>query len=291
MTVTRRRLRRWIASEIGELLHVVVTANANSADTVTSDTHLVIPDNELVGREAWYTRSGNSASLPNLESRRVVVANSEVDASLTVRPAWPAPPRAGDRVDLFNARGYSVTIPEIHRKINQLITEVAAEAATVEKTDPVTFSALTPIVDYPNTWVWLFGAEYQDLNGVWHTIPAADILLRTWDTNVEIRFGSLRQCHGRPVRLVGGDALHTIHQDDQTTDVDPSWLVKQAVAELRKATALRWGDAATALALHTAELAEAEKRRPAVPTVFPALGRKWRLRRPVVDEADEDDDE
>jgi hypothetical protein len=81
------------------------------------------------------------------------------------------------------------------------------------------------------------------------------------------------------MRLIGAPRLEPLTNDASETTIDASWLVRQTAAEVQRSAALRWGDAATAIALSNIELAEAEKRRPRVDDSYPNIGRRWRLRK------------
>lgn len=281
MATSRRQLRRWVGGELGELITGTATQAGDDASTFRDAVTFAIPDTELQGREVWYATAA-AASATNRGLLRLVDDNTQSTFSISVVPAWPSVPQTGDVIELYNARGYSITVPEIHEKINQLVEEVSEEgvAATTSASTVLAWNA--PFVVAPTDWIWLFGAQYADFWGMWHMIHPVDVEPLTWEDPVVVKINgpSLNQALGQggTVRLIGAPALAQLTSDDQTTTVDASWLVRQAAAELQRAAALRWGDAATAIALSTGELAEAEKRRPKADGVYPNTGRRWRLR-------------
>jgi hypothetical protein len=275
MPTTRRVLRQRIGGNLGERIDLTASDVGGSTSSFTDAVGLQIPDNELNGREAWYAGPSSSA---NYQTRRIVIANNEDTASITVAPSWPAVPQVGDAIELYNARGYSVTVPEIHDKINELIDEVSEEGAITEASTPVTFSALSPRITIPSTWYWLFGAEYSDIWGNWYPIFPGDLVVREWDSTVTIKnTKATGMAQNRDVRLIGSPRLSQLTNDTDITTVDAAWLVDQATAELRRAIAQRWGDAATVLAIGNIDLAEAEKRRPRAGGTFPNTGRRWKV--------------
>ena len=282
METSRRQLRRWVAGEIGELITATGTSAGGNASTFKDAVTFQIPDSELQGREAWYVSSASPTSAANVGTLRIVSDNDESDTSITVAPAWPAEPQTGDVIELFNARGYSVSVLEIHDKLNQLIHEVSEEGAIAEASSSATLAYNTPDIVAPDDWIWLFGAEYADTWGTWRTVHPADVVPRTWDSPVTVRIKDasfrLAIAYGGSVRLIGAPALEQLTNDASTTSVDASWLVRQTAAEVQRSAALRWGDAATALAISNIELAEAEKRRPRVSDTHPNTGKRWRLR-------------
>lgn len=281
MATSRRQLRRWVAGEIGELITGTATTAGGDASTFKDAVTFQIPDSELSGREAWYVSSASPLSAANVGTLRIVADNDESDTSITVAPAWPAEPQTGDVIELFNARGYSVSVLEIHDKLDQLVAEVSEEGALATTSSSATVSWNTPDITAPADWIWLFGAEYWD-GYTWRMVHPADVVPRTWDDPVTVRVkdASFRQAlsYGGTLRLIGAAALGPLENDESSTRVDAAWLVRQAAAEVQRAAALRWGDAATALAISNIELAEAEKRRPRVDDSHPNTGKRWRLR-------------
>jgi hypothetical protein len=279
---SRRTLRRWVAGEIGELITGTGTSAGGNTSTFKDAVTFQIPDSELQGREAWYVSSANPLSAANVGTLRIVSDNDEGDTSISVAPAWPAEPQTGDVIELFNARGYSVSVLEIHDKLNQLIQEVSEEGAIAEASSSSVMTWQTPDITAPDDWIWLYGAEYADSWGTWRMIHPADIVPRTWDSPVTVRIkdASFRLAlnYGGTVHLIGAPALSQLNDDTDVTSVDAAWLVRQTAAEVQRAAALRWGDAATALAISNIELAEAEKRRPRVTDTHPNTGKRWRLR-------------
>lgn len=282
MATELRQLRRWVGSGLGEFIRLQATADSGDLDRFVSLTDLQIPDAELAGRDVYYASSNNPATADNVGTVRVLYTNTESEASITVVPPWPAAPMTGDVVELYNARGYSVRVSEIEDKLNQLIAEVSADGGLVTSTTPANFSFGSPYIDVPTTWTWLLGVEFTGADGLIHRPAPSDIIVRTWTNpnQVEIRSGSrsaLGSYTGNTAWLVGATAFPQLSSNDSKTIVDPAWLVDQAVAELRKQSALRWGDPATALALQNIELVEAEKARPRADFILPTISGKWRV--------------
>ena len=277
MSTTRRQLRRSIGANFGERIDLTAT-NVGDTNTFFSQVDLTFADNELNGREAWYAESNTAESAINVGTRRVVQYNTQDTFSITVVPDWPAITRVGDVVELYNARGYSASITEIHDKINELIDEVSEEGGLTEASTPVAFSSLTPRVTIPANWYWLFGAEFDDRWGNWYQVFPADMVVREWDHEVTFKnYKTLGMMQNRNIRLIGSPKLTPLTRDSDETTVDAAWLVDQAVAELRRSIAMRWGDAATVVALSNIDLAEAEKRRPRAGGTFPNTGRRWKV--------------
>jgi hypothetical protein len=285
VATSRRQLRRWIAGEFGELITGTATDDGSLSQFIDAVT-FAVPDSELQGREVWYVSSADGTSTANVGTLRYVDDNNGSDASISVVPDWPAIPKTGDVVELYNARGYSVSTTEIHEKIEQLVTEVAEEGALSTTSSDLTLAWNNPYLVVPDDWIWLFGAQFQDYWGNWNMVHPADIEPQTWTDPVTVKITgpSVQAAWAASslltptIRLIGAAPLTPPTRDTDTTTVDASWLVKQAAAELMIAAAMRWGDAATAIALHNNELAKAQEKRPKADGVYPRTGRRWRVR-------------
>lgn len=248
-TTTRLQLFRDIAAELGDLVELTASADGSSSTFVAAN-DMLYADGGLNGCEAWYATAG-VASSANLYSRRLVTDTDYPTGTITVQPNWTAPPIAGDVVLLVNARGTGVTIPEIHRKINQLIRRVRTELATEVADTPATFSAQSPVLSIPTTWDGFLGVQIEripSMVGVWENLIGKPYTINVWDTPKTVTINATHRglCQGKRLRLVGVNDLTELSADTDTTAAPASWLTKTAAYELLEAAALRSGDVATA---------------------------------------------
>lgn len=276
MSVSRLQLFEGIVDALGEKIEARATSVGTATTFISAD--LYFPDNDLRGREVWYAESNHATSAANEGTRNFVSSNSEANRRLTVANAWPAEPQIGDRIVLANARGWSATIPEIHDKINDLLREVGEEMATEVAAASATFNSLSPTVTYSADWDWFLGAQWYDWDNRWKDVPPQDYELSPWDGTVTVKNRTRRLAHGRAIRLIGATNLALLDDDDDTTTVDYGWFRFQAAAELRRQTAIRWGDTVTAYTDSQLLQAEADKRRARVGKRYTPIGRRVRLR-------------
>jgi hypothetical protein len=248
-TSTRLQIFKDVADELGDLISLTSTATGTTT-TLTAANDMLYPDGSLAGREAWYA-TASGASLTNLYSRRIVTSNDESAGTITVSPAWSAAPIATDVVLLVNSRGTGVTIPEIHRKINQLIRRVATELAVEAADTAATFSASSPVINIPTAWDGFLGIQVEldsTRTGMWTNVIGKPYTINFWDTpkTVTINRTHWGAFQGKRLRLIGVNDLTELSIDTDTTTAPASWIAKTAAFELLEAAALRSGDVATA---------------------------------------------
>lgn len=278
-TTTLLQLMADIGDELGDLIVLTATADGSTTQFVsTSD--MLYGDDGLNGREAWYVTAVNAG---NTSTRRLVTATAETTGTITVTPAWPAISKATDVVYLFNSKATGVTIPEIRRKINQLIRRVRSELALAVADTPATFSLTSPTINIPTAWDYLLGLQVEQppaSSGLWTNWKGEEPYeINFWDTpkTVTIKHRFRTTLNARRVRLIGGNDLTELTLDTDTTTVPAAWLAKTAAYELLEAAYARAGDAATALTIGELLAAKAKPLEGAVGKRF-RMGRRIDLR-------------
>lgn len=272
-TTSRLQLFSDVADELGDLISLTATATGTTT-TFVSTSDMLYADGGLNGREAWYATAGIS-SAANKWTRRIVIDTDEDAGTITVQPAWSASPIAGDVVLLVNSRGTGVTIPEIHRKINQLIRRVRSELADEVADTPATFVVTSPVLTIPTAWDYFLGIQIErrtNLVGVWDNLVGKPYTLNPWDTPKTVTIAATHRglCAGKRLRLIGANDLEELADDDAVTTAPASWLAKVAAYELLEAAAVRSGDVATALT--AGELLKTD-----VPALSQYIGKRYGL--------------
>lgn len=230
MGTTRATLRRSIGRLCGDL--IVLTATGNGSTTTFVDAERgVIPDDALIGRQAFYA----SGTANNLYTTRRVSDNVESTGTITVATAWSSSSATNDVLELYSSRSISPTPDEIHDKINDCIRAVADENLTIVDSTDATFDADDPYVELPSTWIGVIGAQWQDSLSEWHDIPKADWQLHknlgTYG-KVEIKNTPRWSADAKQIHLVGVTPASTLSSDTSTTAISPDWIIKQAAGEL-----------------------------------------------------------
>jgi hypothetical protein len=248
-TVTRLELFKDIADELGDLISLTATATGTTT-TFVAASDMLYADGGLNGREAWYATAG-AGSVANKWTRRIVTDTDEASGTITVSPAWSAAPISGDVLLLVNSRGTGVTIPETHRKINQLLRRVRSELATEVADTPATFAATAPVINIPAAWDAFLGIQIERssaLTGVWDALIGKPYSINHWDSPKTVTIAATHRglCHGKRLRLIGAIDLTELSSDTDATTAPAAWLAKTAAFELLEAAALRSGDVATA---------------------------------------------
>lgn len=248
MATTRLQLFRDIADELGDLVELTASADG-STTTFTAGGDMLWADGGLNGREVWYATAGAS-STNNKATRRMVVQSDFDTSTITVYPPWPQESKTDDVVLLVNTNGTGVTIPEIHRKINQLVRQVSRELAPEVTNTPAAFNALSPSLEIPDEWDYVLGVQVEERRSsdVWTMLVGDVFTVNTWDTpqTLTVNINKRGMLAARRVRLVGAIALPELHDDADTTVVPAKWLAMTAAYQLIEAVALRSGDIATA---------------------------------------------
>jgi len=239
--VTKRTLRRMILAEVGDLK--LLTATADGSDVTFIDaTNLFGENNAYIDRQAYFSEG----TLDNLGELRHVVGSNRDQRAIGFGLQLPADTTTGDVVELVNTRGTGYQIADIHRALDDaLITarDVALSPVSMELTTP--FVRDEGVVTIPDGWALISGIQWQDECNRWRSIRIAPRVggdgwsVDRFNRLIEIGGGWGYRLDGRTVRLMGAITPDTLVHDDDTTPVNPEWLVAEAVARVVQGAYLR----------------------------------------------------
>lgn len=255
---SRLTLRRSVGRLLGDLVLLKATANGN-ATTLTDALSLQQQDGSLVGRQLYFA---SCAEPDNVGEVRRVSTNVRSTSSVTFAPALPAGTMIGDEVEMWNERGSSVTVDEVHDAINRAIRAAAATSVvpTVQATG--VFDQDDPYIDIPGAWQYFSRAQWQDTDGVWRDIPHADIRIDQANRELEFRNRSRTIADDRQTRIFGFSPPGVLAADTDATNIDPEWIAYYAANQLLIASAHRQSDSGAALSKASWFGDQADKVRP-----------------------------
>lgn len=241
---SRLTLRRSVGRLLGDLILLEATGDGTTT-TLIDALNLHQQDGSLVGRQLLFAACGNAQN--DGEVRRVST-NTKSTNTITFAPALPAATLTGDAIEMWNERGSSVTVDEVHDAINRAI-RAAAGTTAIPTSQQVTasFDQLDPVVTIPATWEYFSRAQWQDVDDRWRDVPPADLRIDHANREVEIRNRSRTLAHGNPVRLHGHSAPGVLTADTDATPIDAEWICFYAANQLLVASAHRQSDSQAAL--------------------------------------------
>ena len=255
---TRLTLRRSVGRLLGDL--VMLKATGNGTETTLSDTlNLQQQDGSLVGRQLYFA---SCAEPGNVGQVRRVSTNVKSTSSITFAPPLPAGTMQGDEVEMWNERGSSVTVDEVHDAINRAIRAAAGTSVVPVVQATGIFDQDDPYIDIPAEWDYFSRAQWQDTDGVWRDIPFADIKVDQANREVEFRNRSRTIADDRQTRLFGFSPPGVLVADTDATNIDPEWIGFYASNQLLLASAHRQSDSSAALSKASWFGDQADKVRP-----------------------------
>lgn len=265
MSVTRAQIRSWVGSLLGETLTLTATATGNYT-TFTDAVNLAREDGYLEGRQFICTYGSNDGVIGR------VASNSKATRSLSVEPTMAASFDVGDVMELWFRRDQGPSITEVHDAIARNVDAVAdvvlqpamaSGAAAFDRTNPI-------ITEVSANWRFFSGIDWQDPEGIWHPVPAADIRLAPLGNDpyvdVEIRNRSRTLMDGMNYRVKGYSRHGAANADNTAIFVDSEWLTHQVAAQLLLASSGRMSDQAAAerKAQFMQTLADARRPKPGI---------------------------
>lgn len=266
----RTTLRRSIGRMLGDLVVATCTADGTTS-TVVDEVNLHQQDGSLAGRQLYVAFSTPA----NTGQTRRVATNQKSQSSITFTPPLPNATRAGDVVELWNERGSTVTVDEVHDAINRAIAAAAGTSVAPASQDIGNFDRGNPSLAIPANWEYFSRVRYFD-DGVWKDIPHADVSLDQANRTVTVKGLSREHANGKPVRLVGFTTPGPLASDSDATPVDAEWIGYYACNQLLLSSAHRQMDPNAALSKASWFGDQADKLRPK--TRIRPSGRFVRLR-------------
>lgn len=268
----RTTLRRSIGRMLGDLVVATCTANGTTS-TVVDEVNLHQQDGSLSGRQLYvaFSTPGNTG-----QTRRVAT-NQKSQSTITFTPPLPNPTRAGDVVELWNERGSTVTVDEVHDAINRAIAAASGTSVAPASQDMGTFDRNSPTLTIPPAWEYFSRVRMIDrYTHIWRDIPHVDVSLDQANRTVTVKGLSRELAHGCAVRLVGHTTPGPLSSDADATPVDAEWIGYYACNQLLLSSAHRQMDPNAALSKASWFGDQADKLRPK--TRIRPSGRFVRLR-------------
>lgn len=236
MATSRAELRRDIGAHFG-----VRTATATAGGTTTQFTdieRLAVENAHLRGRVALFV-AGTAA---NLGQQRRIDGNAKSTGTVTFARALPAATAIDDQIEVWGEHGVGPVPDDVHAAIDRALASVSALAPVAAVSTPVAFSWGAPTVAVPAGWVRVAGVEWETADGLWRSVPPADVRVDRPSRTVELTGVSRDLAEAGRVRLHGATAPAALASDAATTDVDRTYLVQRAAGELWLAIAPRHFD-------------------------------------------------
>ncbi len=227
MGVTRRALRREIATRIDGC--IVCTATAGSTAASFTDTlNLAYRDGHLRSREAFVSLSADPA---NAEQSRLVMDNTANTRTVSFNPSFPAAFVAGDEVELWRNRSMGPGVREVHDAINHFINDAGYQTMVLNLGTSLSYTTGN-LIARENLISRVEDVQYQNDLGSWGSIPPAD-----WETEpathtIRLKNGADYRYDTRTVRVIGSVRPGGLFADNDETDVNADWLVNAAAATL-----------------------------------------------------------
>lgn len=270
---SRLTIRRTVGRLLGDMVLLKATSDGTTS-TFVDDVNLHYQDGALNGRQILLVSCGNVA---NEGVVRRVTGNLKSNGSVSFTPGSPAPTLAGDEAELWNERGSTITVDEVHEAINRAIRAAAATTVSpVSQTVTLSLNQLQPVLDIPAGWEYFSRAQWQDISFRWRQIPTSDLRIDQANMQVEIMHRSKVLAHKRAIRFFGYVSPGVLESDTDVTPVDPEWIGYYAANQLLVASAHRQSDSSAALSKASWFGDQADRVRPK--TRIRPIGRFVRLR-------------
>lgn len=255
---SRLTLRRSVGRLLGDLVLLKATSGGTTT-TLTDAVALHQQDGSLVGRQLYFA---SCASTANEGEVRRVSTNTKSTNTITFSPPLAAATAADDEVEMWNERGSSVTVDEVHDAINRAIRAAAGTSVVPVVQASGLFDQDDPYLDIPDAWEYFSRAQWQDTDGIWRDIPFADIKVDQANRTVEFRNRSRTLANNRQTRLFGFSPPGILAEDTDATNIDPEWIGYYASNQLLIASAHRQSDSSAALSKASWFGDQADKVRP-----------------------------
>lgn len=238
MVIDLKTLRRSVGDTLGDLL----VLKATTSGTETSFTDIVRMGDR-----------GNNA--PTLMNRIGYFPLSQTEVRTTGFEAGPrtlhfAPgvsldeTAQGAEMELWSIADRLGSLSALHRLINDAIRAVEDLAGAEVYTEPVKWRSREPQIAIPNTWSELGGAEWTR-NRETGEIRKTDILVRYGKRTVEIQGRGSWLADNTDVSLWGYERAAPLVAENDTTSVDPEWLVDSVTTVIALAQSWRGSDRAS----------------------------------------------
>lgn len=233
MAVTRRDLRRKIASNLRDLL--VLKATGGSDNTVIDPVTLTDADNTFISSEILCTKSADPANLGQIAR---VTGYTRLSNQISFTPSFPAPVVAGDEFEIVNLRGRGFRVQEYNLQIETIVAGLADLHMRHVTSDPFLFNYESPTIGVPPDWRGIYAVtSLRDRGSDYSLKPARFPGARGWSVDVPTRSLSiggsdLHVCNGFNM-IVHGLYAHPLPElDTDRIYIDDVYISLEAQANL-----------------------------------------------------------
>jgi hypothetical protein len=235
-TTTLQSLRRLIGDHTGDVA-VLVASHDGTTDTFRDTAHLANRDNRApsVVKRLFY--------LPDEQHEASVTDYDGTTRTLTFSPAADAATVAGQEGELWSVAERIGSIGALTRLINYAIESVADIAGPEVVDDAQTFNARTGSLVIPDGWAEFGGAYWTPTSGPARRIPSRFMHVHPSNRLVYLQGAPGAMASRRGVELFGYLRETPLVDEDDTTNVDVSWIVEGVAGILTLAGSWKGGDA------------------------------------------------
>jgi hypothetical protein len=236
MGTSLRTLRRAIGRHLSDL--TVLTATSAGLDTKLIDARNLTAGDDIWRGNDLYFVNGTAGNIGEL---RRSIASNRSERSISWSDALPAATAEGDVCEVWNKRSIGWSPLDVNAAINDVITIKADTTLNVPTfaTAAAIFDRDTPQVTVPTTLDRIYAVEYEDDDGLWHTIPRASSA-GGYGYHVNLGQGTitltghdqLYHADEHSIRFRGYGNLSELTDDDDETELLAEWIVYEAVAAL-----------------------------------------------------------
>ena len=241
MITTRRQLRRDTLKALGDL-RILKATNVGDDQRFIDTLNLVAEVDAYRGREVIFT----GGTVANLGQMRYVTGSSDEFRALGFGVSLPAATAVGDECEMVNTRGTMYRLADVHDAINQAIRAVGSQTLTPAGSDEQTYARGTAI-EVPPEFRTVESVQWLDAwdTTTWRSVPKARRVNGPgWSVDranrtVVISGDSAWNLNERTIVVRGLAEPSELHDDSDTTTLDPEFLSTYAQALLAKAKFLR----------------------------------------------------
>jgi hypothetical protein len=231
-----------VGKGLGDCLVVTATADGTNQSFIDDD-NLDGPNGAYKGFDIYFT--GGTAD--NLELRRRIADSTQAVGRVTWNKVLPAETAEGDEAELWNLRGIGIKAIEVNEALNWALA-LAGKQADIPIVAVVSgaFSRDSPRVSIPTEVTrGMYGMSWEDGEGVVRTIDrASDPYDEGWyydqaSRTIVIGGSYLSPMDGMTLTINGLGTPPSLLTDDDTTTLDPEWLVAEATKRVISAIRVR----------------------------------------------------
>lgn len=230
---SRLQLRRAIANQMGDLIHVVATSDGTEGMLVDA-INLEREVNAFNGMQLYCVDAQAPANIGKLAT---VASSNPAARSINFNPELPQITKTGDIFDLYNYRDNGWRYDEYNQAINDAIMRGGDEHATIpaKVTLDEPFNRRFNLIEIPEQFTYFAGIDIIDRYGTPKSVPPAFYEVDKFTCEVSLKGRYIQAAHGKKLRLRGHRAPDLLRTDDDRTHLPTEWVVNEAVSILLQA--------------------------------------------------------